>query len=252
MFLYKTLPAAVFAATCGDIMSTGTLYLIATPIGNLEDITLRALRILQEVDLIAAEDTRKTGMLLKQYTIKKPLTSYHDHNERSKALSLTTELQSGRSVALVTSAGTPTVSDPGYRIVRSAVDSGIPVVSVPGACAAVAALSVSGLPVHRFLFAGFLPPRTGKRKAALTAITDLDATLIFYESPHRICATLQDMLETLGDRPAVLCREMTKLHEEHIRGTLSEIQEDIQKNKIRGEITLLVAGKGVVSKKAEN
>ncbi|MEI6125502.1 MAG: 16S rRNA (cytidine(1402)-2'-O)-methyltransferase [Pseudomonadota bacterium] len=223
-------------------MTQATLYIVTTPIGNLEDITLRALRILKEVDLIAAEDTRKTSILLNHYNIKKPLTSYFEHNERFKTSVLIEELKQGKNIALVSEAGTPGISDPGYRLIHEALEKGIPVVSIPGACAAIAALSISGLPVHRFAFEGFLPQKTGKRKNFLKKIAAEERTLIFYESPHRIIATLVDMMELLGNRRAVLARELTKLHEEIICGLLSTILKKLENVSIKGEITVVVEG----------
>jgi 16S rRNA (cytidine1402-2'-O)-methyltransferase len=223
-------------------MSTGILYIVSTPIGNLEDITLRALRILREVDLIAAEDTRKTAILLNHYTIKKPLTSYFEHNEQVKTGWLVSELKSGKNIALVSEAGTPTISDPGFRIVSAAIAESITVVPVPGVCAAIAALSASGLPVHRFAFEGFLPPKSGKRKNLLKKIAGEERTLIFYESPYRIQAALADMLEVLGDRRVAVGRELTKLHEEFICGTLSAIAGRLGSTVIKGEFTIVVEG----------
>jgi 16S rRNA (cytidine1402-2'-O)-methyltransferase len=223
-------------------MTAGRLYIIATPIGNLEDITLRALRILAEVDLVAAEDTRNTGRLLSHFTIKKPLTSYFEHNEQHKTPQLLDLLAQGKSIALVTDGGTPCISDPGYRLVAGAIERDIPVEALPGACAAVSALSISGLPVHRFAFEGFLPPKAGRRKKTLTALAMDERTLIFYESPHRITAALADMLDVLGDRRAVLVREQTKLHEEIIRARLAEMQAALQGRTLKGEITLVVEG----------
>lgn len=223
-------------------MSTGTLYIVSTPIGNLEDITMRALRILAEVDLIAAEDTRKTSILLNHYTIKKPLTSYFEHNEQVKTGWLVDRLKDGENIALVSEAGTPTISDPGFRIVAAAIAAEITVVPVPGACAAIAALSASGLPVHRFAFEGFLPPKSGKRKNLLKKIAAEERTLIFYESPYRIQAAIADMLEVLGERRAVVARELTKLHEEFMYGTLSVIAERLCSAVIKGEFTVVVEG----------
>jgi len=223
-------------------MSTGTLYIVSTPIGNLEDITVRALRILSEVDLIAAEDTRKTSILLNHYTIKKPLTSYFEHNEQVKTGWLVGRLKDGENIALVSEAGTPTISDPGFRIVAAAIAADITVVPVPGACAAIAALSASGLPVHRFAFEGFLPPKSGKRKNLLKKIAAEERTLIFYESPYRIQAAIADMLEVLGERRAVVARELTKLHEEFMYGTLSVIAERLCSAVIKGEFTVVVEG----------
>lgn len=224
-------------------MEQGALYIVSTPIGNLEDITMRAVRILNEVDIIAAEDTRKTKILLQHYNIKKPLTSYFEHNERFKTDMLINDLKSGKSIALVSEAGTPGISDPGFRIVHEALNREIQVITIPGPCAAIAALSVSGLPVHRFSFEGFLPPKSGKRKNFLTKIAEEERTLIFYESPYRVVATLQDMLETWGDRRAMLARELTKLHEEIVCGSLSTILKKLENGAIKGEITLIVEGK---------
>jgi 16S rRNA (cytidine1402-2'-O)-methyltransferase len=224
-------------------MSQGVLYIVSTPIGNLEDITLRALRIFKEVDLIAAEDTRKTGILLRHYNIKKKMTSYFEHNEQYKVSGLISQLKSGKKIALVSSAGTPSISDPGFRLVRAALNESIPVVPVPGASSVITALSVSSLPVHRFAFEGFLPPKTGKRKNFLLKIADDDRTLIFFESPHRILATLKDMIEIFGDRRAMLARELTKLHEETMLEPLTTLYEQLEDRKIKGEITLVVEGK---------
>ena len=223
-------------------MEQGTLYIISTPIGNLEDITYRAVRVLSEVDCIASEDTRRACILLNHYHIKNRLTSYFEHNEKTKTKVLIDLLKTGKNVALISEAGTPTISDPGYRIIAAAIKYEIPVVPIPGACAAISALSVSGLPVHRFAFEGFLPPKTGKRKALFTKLEEEERTLIFYESPYRICSTLKDMIEILGDRNAVFAREITKLHEETLRGKLTEILKVLQNRKIKGEITLLVEG----------
>jgi 16S rRNA (cytidine1402-2'-O)-methyltransferase len=222
-------------------MSTGTLYIVATPIGNLEDITLRALRILKEADLIAAEDTRHTRKLLTHFGISRPLTSYFDHNKEVKGGLIIERLQMGNSVALVTDAGTPCVSDPGYQLVRDAVAAGIPVVPVPGACAAIAALSASGLPSDLFTFAGFLSNRSGRRREKLQQLTAEKGLLIFYEAPKRLLATLRDMLEILGDREVVIARELTKIYEEFLRGRLSVLLAQAEQTKIRGEVAILVA-----------
>jgi 16S rRNA (cytidine1402-2'-O)-methyltransferase len=223
-------------------MAAGKLYNIATPIGNLEDITKRALRVLGEVDLVAAEDTRTTGRLLSHFSIKKPLTSYFEHNEQHKTPQLLDRLEQGLTLALVTDAGTPCISDPGYRLVAGAIERGIPVEALPGACAAVSALSISGMPVHRFAFEGFLPPKTGRRTKALEALALDGHTLIFYESPHRISRTLQDMLAVLGDRRAVLVREQTKMYEEVIRMGLADMVRAVEGRKLKGEITIVVEG----------
>ncbi len=217
----------------------GTLYTVATPIGNLEDITLRALRILREVDLIACEDTRHTRKLLSHYGIAKPLISYHEHNERERAAQLISKLESGIDIALVSDAGTPLVSDPGYRLVREAIERDIAVVPIPGPSALIAALAASGLATDEFLFAGFLPSKKSARRARLAELAAIKSTLIFYEAPHRIEETLADALEALGNRECVIARELTKLHEEFTRGRLNEIE--LNERAMRGEIVLLIA-----------
>ncbi|HKP86796.1 MAG TPA: 16S rRNA (cytidine(1402)-2'-O)-methyltransferase [Blastocatellia bacterium] len=214
----------------------GTLYLVATPIGNLEDITLRALRVLGEVDLIACEDTRHTRKLLAHYEISKPMVSYHEHNERERTPELVEKLKAGTNIALVSDAGTPLVSDPGFRLVRDSIGQGVRVVPIPGPSALVAALAGSGLATGEFIFAGFLPARRAARRARLAELAGLKSTLIFYEAPHRIKETIRDAREALGDRPSVVARELTKLHEEFIRGPLSEIEIP----QARGEIVLLI------------
>ena len=219
---------------------TACLYLVATPIGNLEDITLRALRILKEVDQIACEDTRHTQKLLNHYNIQKPLISYHEHNEMTRAPELVLAMEQGSQIALVSDAGMPLVSDPGYRLVTLSVRHHLPVVPIPGAAALLAALSASGLPNEEFLFAGFLPARAGERRRVLERLRIEDRTIIFYEAPHRIEETLADAREILGDRPACLAREVTKLHEEFRRGALSELSASISERPARGEITLLI------------
>lgn len=220
---------------------TGSLYLVATPIGNLEDITYRAVRILHEVDSIACEDTRHTRKLLDHYAIQKPMVSYHEHNEAERAIELAAQMLGGVSIALVTDAGVPLVSDPGYRLVRAAIDAGIPVHHIPGPSAVVAALSASGLPTDSFRFGGFLPVKPGQRTKALEAIRDEHATVIFYEAPHRILEALESVDETLGERPVVVAREMTKIHEEFLRGTAREIHATLAaRDSIKGEFTLLI------------
>jgi 16S rRNA (cytidine1402-2'-O)-methyltransferase len=216
----------------------GTLYVVATPIGNLEDITLRALRVLREADLIACEDTRQTRKLLDHYAIVKPTVSYHEHNETQRAPELIEKLEGGASIALVSDAGTPLVSDPGYRLVRQAAEKGIRVEPVPGPSALMAALSASGLPTDEFRFAGFLPPRSAQRKKVLARYQDEAATVIFYEAPHRILETLADIEEVLGARPLVVARELTKLHEEFARGTAAELRRAAIP--LKGEFTLLI------------
>ena len=218
------------------------MYIVASPIGNLEDITLRALRILKEVDLIAAEDTRHTKKLLVHYGIATPLTSYHQHNENAKSASLVQRLSSGCRVALISDAGTPIVSDPGFRLVQGAIQAGIPVVPIPGPSALTAILSACGLPSERFVFEGFLPARKTERRERLRELREEQRTLVFYEAPHRVKESLQDLLEILGDRQVVLGREMTKLHEEFIRGSVSELAAQAKTKEWRGEMTLVVRG----------
>jgi 16S rRNA (cytidine1402-2'-O)-methyltransferase len=218
----------------------GCLYLVGTPIGNLEDITLRALRILKEADQIACEDTRHTQKLLTHYDIHKPLVSYHEHNEMTRAPELVLEMEQGAKIALVSDAGMPLVSDPGHRLVTLCLRHQIPVVPIPGPSALIASLSASGLPNEEFLFIGFLPARSGERRRALEHLRIEDRTLIFYEAPHRVAETVADAREILGERPACLAREITKLHEEFLRGKLSEIAASLEKRPARGEITLLI------------
>ncbi len=221
----------------------GILYVVSTPIGNREDITLRALRILKEVDLIAAEDTRHTGLLLRYFGIQTPLTSYFEGNELRKRELILSRLNQGDRVALVSDAGTPGVSDPGFRLVRIAIENQIPVVPLPGPSAAITALSVSGLPTDAFLFKGFLPHKSKKRRSLLEQLKEASETIIFYESPHRIIETLNDISNILGDREMVLARELTKMYEEVLRGKVSEIQNQITGRKMKGEITLVISGK---------
>ncbi|HMV46955.1 MAG TPA: 16S rRNA (cytidine(1402)-2'-O)-methyltransferase [Blastocatellia bacterium] len=219
-----------------------SLYLVSTPIGNLEDITLRALRVLKEVSLIACEDTRHTRRLLDQFGISKPTVSYHEHNEQVRAAELVQRMLGGESVAIVTDAGTPGISDPAYRIVIAAIENNITVIPIPGAVALIAGLTASGLPTDSFLFAGFLPNRKMARRAKLEELKMQRATLVFYEAPHRIRETLVDALGSLGDRQAAVARELTKLHEQFIRGRLSEITEHFRTYEPRGEMTLVIAG----------
>jgi 16S rRNA (cytidine1402-2'-O)-methyltransferase len=218
------------------------LYLVSTPIGNLEDITLRALRVLKEVDLIACEDTRRTRRLLNHFGIAKPTISYHEHNEPKRAAELAERLSRGESIALVTDAGTPGISDPAYRIVVAAVERGVTVTPVPGATAIIAGLVASGLPTDSFLFAGFLPSRKQARRARLDELKAERATLVFYEAGRRIRESLLDVREILGDRRAAVARELTKLHEQFIRGAVSEIIAHFEANEPRGEMTLVIAG----------
>lgn len=220
------------------------LFLVSTPIGNLEDITLRALSVLKSVDLIACEDTRHTRRLLDHFGISKPTISYHEHNEQARAEELVQRLAGGESIAIVTDAGTPGISDPAYRIVLAAIERGIAVVPIPGAVALVAGLVASGLPTDSFLFAGFLPVKKMARQSKLKELKAERATLVFYEAPHRIRETLADALEVLGDRQASLARELTKLHEQFIRGKLSEIVAHFDAHQPRGEMTLVIAGSG--------
>jgi 16S rRNA (cytidine1402-2'-O)-methyltransferase len=220
----------------------GVLYIVATPIGNLEDISLRALRVLKEADLIAAEDTRHTKKLLAHYHIATPLTSYYDEVEGEKASVLAKQLEGGKNIALVSDAGTPTLSDPGFRLVQAALRAGAGVVPIPGPSALAAVLSASGLPTDRFAFEGFLPSKRRERREKLQALAAEARTLVFYEAPHRIKETLSDMLELFGDREAVVGREVTKLHEEFVRGPLSEALAALEQKEPRGEITLVVGG----------
>lgn len=222
-------------------MTSGTLYIVATPIGNLEDITYRAVRILGEVDLIAAEDTRHSRNLLKHFNISKPLTSYFDHNQQFKGERILKELRQGRSVALISDAGSPCVSDPGYQLVRDAAAEGIPVIPIPGPCAAITAISAAGLPSDTFTFSGFPPARQGRRRGFLAGLMALPGTLILYEAPHRLEDTLRDIREVMGERRIVVARELTKIYEEFIRGSVSEVLDGISHGKVRGEVVILVA-----------
>ena len=217
----------------------GTLFLVATPIGNLQDISKRALEVLNEVDLIACEDTRQTIKLLNHFGIEKPLTSYHEFNEQKKAEELVGKLAANMSVALVSDAGMPAISDPGYRIVRLCRNRGIPVVAIPGPNAAITALAASGLPSGEFMFVGFLPARKNARREKLTALLNVACTLVFYEAPHRIEETLNDLQEVLGDREVCIAREITKIHEEYLFGKLSQMRSRI---KALGEFVILVSG----------
>lgn len=222
---------------------SGTLYLVPTPIGNLEDITLRALRILREVDLIACEDTRHTRKLLSHFDIHTPTLSYHEHNERDRVTRLLSDLQSGKSVAIVSDAGMPGISDPGAVIVQAAIEAGCPVTVLPGACAFPTALAASGLNTEQFLFAGFLPVKQSARRQALEGVRDLLVTLVFYEAPHRISSFLEDALLVLGNRPAVVARELSKQFEEYIRLPLRDQIEHFNQHEPRGEMVILIAGK---------
>jgi len=218
----------------------GCLYLVATPIGNLEDITVRALRILGEADLIACEDTRQTAKLLRHYNIDKKTVSYHEHNEMTRAPELVIGLEEGAKVALVTDAGTPVISDPGHHLISLCLRHHIPIVPVPGPSAVIAALTASGLPSEEFLFVGFLPSRSGERRKALEALAAEPRTIVLYESPHRLVDMLGEAVEVLGRRPAVIARELTKIHEEFVRGDLAELLVRMRQNPPRGEITILI------------
>lgn len=219
---------------------SGCLYLVGTPIGNLEDITLRALRVLGEADLVACEDTRQTAKLLAHYGLRKRTVSYHEHNEMTRAPELVLEMEQGAKIALVSDAGMPVVSDPGHRLVALAARHGLPVIPVPGPSAATAALAASAMPAEEFLFVGFLPARAGERRRKLESLAAEPRTMVFYEAPHRVAETLADALEVLGDRPAVIAREVTKLHEQFLRGRLSELLGAVRASKPRGEFTLLI------------
>lgn len=240
-------------------MAGGAIYLVATPLGNLEDITLRALRVLREVDLIACEDTRHTGKLLKHFDISKPLLSFHEHNESARASGIVERASRGQSIAVVSDAGMPGISDPGYRLVAKAVAACVVVVPIPGPVAIETALVASGLPTDSFRFGGFLPAKATQRRKALQALMDDSATLVFYEVPHRIVKTLQDVLEILGDRHAVIARELTKVHEEFLRGSVSDLLAALdQRGAARGEITLLIgrgesprAGEGTIADRVD-
>jgi 16S rRNA (cytidine1402-2'-O)-methyltransferase len=218
------------------------LYLVATPIGNLGDISLRALETLRQVDYIASEDTRKTGLLLKHFEIKKPQISFHEHNEDRAGVRILELLQEGHSVALVTNAGTPGISDPGYTLVRRTIQAGVPMTSIPGPAAFVSALILSGLPVHSFIFRGFPPHKSGQRRRFLSGDRDSPYTLVFYESPHRLVAFLKDALQEYGDRQAVIANDLTKLFESIERGSLSELISRLEESQLRGEYTVLIAG----------
>lgn len=232
----------VFGKGCRVIEKTRLLYVVSTPIGNLNDITLRALQVLGEVDLIAAEDTRQTRKLLDHYGIKTPITSYHDHNKEQKTPVLLKHLEGGMDVALVSDAGTPGISDPGYYLIRRAIEQGVQVIPVPGPTASVAALVVSGLPTDRFIFEGFLPAKKGKRRRILSELATEERTIILYESPYRLQRTLNDILEVFGDRKMVAARELTKKFEEVIRGSVSELLDHFTQNRPRGEFVLVIEG----------
>ena len=222
---------------------SGTLYVVATPIGNMADITLRAIRVLGEVDVIAAEDTRTTRKLLSHHGIRTPLVSYHDHNETLRTPELLKRLQSGESVAVVSEAGTPSISDPGYRLIEASIAAGVKVEPIPGASALLAAIVVAGLPADSFVFEGFLPRRASERKSRLAGLVAEKRTIVFFESPHRLDSSLADMVEAFGgDRRVALCRELTKLHEEVRRDTLGKLAAAVQRTPVKGEIVIVVDG----------
>lgn len=229
----------------------GTLYIVATPIGNLEDMTFRAVRILKESALIAAEDTRHSRKLLAHFGITTPLTSYYDHNQALKGERILATLLEGKQVALISDAGTPCISDPGYQLVRDALSAGITVVPIPGACAAIAALSAAGLPTNAFTFAGFPPNKEGKRRSFLVSLASAQGTVVLYEAPHRLKATLADIAAVLGERRVVVARELTKLHEEFLQGTASTLQEQLPEDRERGELVILVAAADEDSQRLE-
>jgi 16S rRNA (cytidine1402-2'-O)-methyltransferase len=222
----------------------GTLFVVATPIGNLKDITFRAVEVLKEANLIAAEDTRKTDILLKHYEISKRMVSYHEHNEESRAAQIIDFLKAGDSVALVCNAGTPTISDPGYRVIKLAADNGLPVVPVPGPSAFLAALVMSGLPTDRFLYEGFLPRKKG-RVSRLQSLAAFTGTVIIYESPHRLVSTLEDINKHFGNRRMVFCRELTKKFETVVRGTVTDVLTHVQARKPKGECVLVIGKEGL-------
>jgi len=219
---------------------TGTLYVVATPLGNLEDITLRALRILKEVALVACEDTRRTRILLTHFGIQVPVTSYFEHNKLSKGARLIETLENGQSVALVTDAGTPGISDPGFLLVKQAREAGVPVVPVPGPSAVVTALSAAGVPADRFVFDGFLPVKPGRRVHRLEALRELEMTVVCYESPHRILAALDAIAQVFGQREIVVAREMTKQFEEIVRGPAATLRARFEAGPVRGEFTVII------------
>lgn len=220
------------------------LYIVATPIGNLDDITLRALHVLKEADGIVAEDTRRTQNLLRHFNIQKPLYSFFEPKEEAKLPRLLALLHDGKKLALVTDAGTPGISDPGFRLVRAALDGGIEVTPIPGACAAICALQASGLPTDHFFFAGYLAEKPGKRQKEITAMEKLPHTLILYLSPWKALRQVQELAEAMGERPACLAREMTKIHEEFWRGTLQDLPKWLKGKGPKGELTLVIGGKG--------
>lgn len=230
----------------------GTLYVVPTPVGNLEDITMRALRVLREADLVLAEDTRTSGNLLRHYDIHRPMLSFHKFNEHQVVSSIVSRLQGGESMALVSDAGTPGISDPGYLLVREAIQAGVEVITLPGATAFVPALVSSGLPCDKFCFEGFLPQKKG-RMTRLQELADEPRTMIFYESPHRVVKALEQFIETFGaSRPVSVCREISKMHEESVRGTLEDVLAHFKENEPRGEFVIIIGGCSVKSEKLDN
>ena len=225
-----------------NTINPGSIYLVATPIGNLSDISLRALEILREVDIIASEDTRKTGLMLKRFDIKKKQISFHEHNENRAGEKIINMISEGKSVALVTNAGTPGISDPGFTLVRRAIEANIHVTMIPGSAAFVMAIVLSGLPSHSFTFRGFPPRKPGRRKRFLEVDKGSPHTLIYYESPHRLISFLQDALEIFGNRKAAVANELTKMYEKVLRGTLSELLEQLNDSDLKGEYTVVIAG----------
>jgi len=223
-------------------MNTGILFLVATPIGNLDDITFRAVKILKEVDIIACEDTRKASILLNHYQINKKLISYFEHNEKERSAYLIENLLSGRNIALISNAGSPLISDPGFELVNQCIKNNIKIEVIPGACALIAAFTISGLPTDRLFFTGFLPRKTSKRKKRIEEISGYSSTTVIYESPYRLRHTLENLKEILGNRQIAVIREITKIHEEVIRGTIEEVLKIIDDRKIKGEIVIVVKG----------
>ena len=231
-------------ADSDEAAETGRLFVVATPIGNLGDATPRSIEVLRSVNAIAAEDTRRTRKLLTHFGITTRLLSYHDHNEERASRKVLERIEEGEDIALVSDAGTPLVADPGYRLVSSCAERGLEVIAIPGPSAVVAALSIAGLPPQPFHFAGYLPRKSGQRRSRLASLAGLACTVIYYESPHRIAAALRDMHEVLGDRKAVVARELTKVHEEVLRGTLGELSAVADARHLKGEIVVVVAGSG--------
>ena len=236
------MPAETRSSKLAPTSPIGCLYLVATPIGNLEDITVRALRVLGEADLIACEDTRRTAKLLHHYSLTKETISYHEHNEMTRAAELVIRMEQGAHVALVSDAGTPVISDPGHHLVAMCLRHRIPVIPIPGPSALIAALAVSGLPTEEFVFVGFLPSRAAERRKVLERLASETRTLIFYEAPHRLLEMLAAALEKFGRRPTVIARELTKMHEEFLRGDRAELLVTARRTPLRGELTVLIGG----------